>query len=70
MCVREKDNDFTSEAFFDVSGIKIGADYAIANAGATGHFLVPGAPVTNQTEVTKLLSIHLPNGDTITSTQA
>ena len=43
-------------------------DYAIADAGATGHFLVPGAPVLNKAETTNPLSIHLPDGDKISST--
>ena len=64
----KKRNEHTSDACFDVSGIKIGVDYAVADAGATGHFLVPGAPVINKAETTNPLSIHLPNGDKLTST--
>ena len=32
---RKQENEFTSEACFDVSGIKIGVDFVIADAGAT-----------------------------------
>ena len=49
---KEKQNEFTSDACFNASGIKIGVDYAIADAGATGHFLVPEAPVINKAETT------------------
>ena len=64
----EKQSKFTSDACFNASGIKIGVDYAIADAGATGHFLVPEAPVINKAETTNPLSIHLPDGDKISST--
>ena len=32
---RAQENEFTSEAYFDVSGIQIGVDFVIADAGAT-----------------------------------
>lgn len=64
----ERHNSFTSEVCFDMSGIKIGVDYAIAAAGATWHFLLPEASVVNTRETTKPLMIHLPNGDNLTST--
>ena len=65
---RERQSEFANDACFDVSGIKIGVDFAIADAGATGHFLVPGAPVLDLAETTQPLSINLPDGDTLTST--
>ena len=65
---KEKRNEFTSDACFDSSGIRIGVEYAIADAGATGHFLVPEAPVINKAETTNPLSIHLPDGEKISST--
>ena len=64
----ERQNEFTSDACFDMSGIKIGVDYAITDAGATGHFLLPEAPVINKCETTNPLTIHLPDGDKLTST--
>ena len=64
----EQENVFTGDYCFDVSGIKIGIEYAIADSGATGHFLVPGAPVTNKAEAIDPLSINLPDGEKLTST--
>ena len=68
LCAKELRNEFTSEACFDSSGIRIGVDYVIADAGATGHFLLPEAPVVNKSETTNPLTIHLPGGDTLSST--
>ena len=65
----EMKNEFVSEACFDVSGIKIGVDYAIADAGATGHFLVQDAPLDNVTAAIDPLTIHLPHGGTLKSTK-
>ena len=65
---REKSSEFANESCFDVSGIKIGVNYAIADAGATGHFLVPEAPVINKAATTNPLSIHLPDGEKLMST--
>ena len=42
----EMANQFTCEACFDVSGIKIAVNKAIANAGATANFVTPDAPLT------------------------
>ena len=50
-----------------MSCIKIGVDYAIADAGATGYFLLPEAPVVNKCENTNPLTIHLPDEDKLTS---
>ena len=65
---RGKADGFVCDACFDVSGIKIGVDFAIADAGATGHFLVPGAPVKNMVKAAYPLSINLPQGEVIKST--
>jgi hypothetical protein len=32
------------EIAFQVAGINVASDHAIANAGATGHFVLPGTP--------------------------
>ena len=40
----------------------------ISDAGATGHFLLPGTPVTDISPATKCLVINLTNGETIQST--
>ena len=53
---------------FNTGAIKIAVDEAIADAGATGHFMVPGAPVLDVRPATKPLIIHLPDGETIKST--
>ena len=47
---------------FNMSAIKIGADRAIADAGATSHFLLPGAQVLNTPPTKYPLCIHLPDG--------
>ena len=57
---QEKTNEFVSDACFDVSGIKIGVNFAIADPGATGHFLVSGAPIRAMVKTTNPLSIHMP----------
>jgi hypothetical protein len=65
---REQENEFTSEAYFDVSGIKIGVDFAIVDAGATRHFLVPDAPIDDVRVSKEPLAIHMPQGGIIKST--
>ena len=56
------------ETIFNTSSIKIAVDQAIADAGATGHFMVPGAPVIDVKPTNKPLIINLPDGETIKST--
>ena len=41
---------------------------AVADAGATVHFVLPGTPVTNIKIARHLLKINLPDGDCLTST--
>ena len=41
---------------------------AIADAGATGHFVLPSTPVTDISPATKPLAINLTDGETIKST--
>ena len=55
-------------AFTTTKKIQIGKDLAIADAGATSHFVLPGAPVENIQVATNPLEILLPDGDTIKST--
>ena len=43
-------------------------EYAISDSGATGHFLVEGAPVTNLQVADNAISITIPNGKSMTST--
>ena len=42
--------------------------YAISDSGATGHFLLQGAPVVNKRPTASPLKITLPNGKSIQST--
>ena len=42
--------------------IKIAVDQAIADAGTTGHFVLPGTPVENVQPATNPLTINLPDG--------
>jgi len=65
----EMKNEFVQEACFDVSGIKIGVEYAIADAGATGHFLIPEAPLDEVLTSANPLTIHMPHGGTLKSTK-
>ena len=46
----------------------IAIEYAIPDSGATGHFLVEGAPVTNLQVADNPISINIPNGKSMTST--
>jgi hypothetical protein len=66
--VNTKRSKHLKNALFDVSGIKIAVDHTIADAGATSHFLLPGAPVSDIKKATTPLTIHLPDGTTIQST--
>mgnify|MGYP007004165810 FL=1 len=42
--------------------------WAISDSGATGHFVVEGAPVINKQPATNPITITLPSGSTIQST--
>jgi len=44
--------------------------YAIADSGATGHFMVAGAPIVNKQLATTPICILLPNGKQIKSMHA
>ena len=48
--------------------IQIAIDTAIADAGATAHFILPGAPVHAVQPTHHPLTINLPDGGTIQST--
>ncbi len=53
---------------FNVSGIKIAVNLAIANAGATSHFLLAGAPIVDKRPARMPLQIHLPDSNILKST--
>ncbi len=61
-------NEFTCEACFAVSGIKITVNDAITNAGATANFVTPDAPLTGVVITENPLTIHTPDGGTLKST--
>ena len=65
---RKQKNEFTSESCFYVSGFKIGVDFAIADAGVIGHFLVPDAPINDIRVSKEPVSIHMPQEGVIKST--
>ena len=56
-------------AYKAASPIKISLDFGIANAGATGHFLQPGAPAINIKRSKNPISISQPDGGKLESTQ-
>ena len=49
-----------TETMFNTLYINIAMDMAIADAGATGHFLMPETQVTNLEPSNKSLTINLP----------
>ena len=62
-----RDNPHT-ETIYNASNIKISEDMAIADAGATSHFLIKRAPVLNKQITMKPLRINLPDGAQLYST--
>jgi len=55
------------DALMNTAKIKIAVDMAIADAGATAHFAIPGAPVINKKIATTPLIINLPDGEQLQS---
>ena len=53
---------------FNTGRIKITVDMAVADAGATGHFVLPGTPVVDVLPTSNPISIHLPDGGVMKST--
>ena len=53
---------------FNTSHINISIHQEISDAGATGHFFLPGTPFKNTNPATNPLTINLPDGDHINST--
>ena len=56
------------DALMNTAQIKIAVDMAIADAGATAHFAIPGAPVINKKIASNPLTINLPDGEQLHST--
>ena len=55
-------------AYKAASPIQISKDMGIADAGATGHFLQPGAPAINIKRTKNPISISQPDGGKLEST--
>ena len=53
---------------YTTAKLKIAKNMAVADAGATGHFVLPGTPVTNVKVARHPLKTNLPDGDCLTST--
>ena len=53
---------------YTTAQLKIAKNMALADAGATGQFVLPGTPVTNIKIARHPLKINLPDGDCLTST--
>ena len=53
------------QAMLKTGGIRIAIDMVVADAGATSHFVLPGAPVTNVQPTKTPLVISLPDGQTL-----
>ena len=49
-------------AYKATTSIQLGKDMGIADAGATGHFLQPGAPAINIKRSSNQISISQPDG--------
>ena len=58
----------TAALIFHPTRLQEAVQYAISDSGATGHFLVQGAPVVNKRPTASPLKITLPNGKIIQST--
>jgi hypothetical protein len=56
------------DALMNTAKIKIAVDMAIADADATAHFAIPGAPVINKKIASTPLVINLPDGEQLQST--
>ena len=64
---RPKRNAATHTSY-TTAQLKIAKNMAVADAGATGHFVLPGTPVINIKIERHPLKINLPDGDCLTST--
>ena len=53
---------------YTTAHLKIAKNMAMADAGATGHFVLPGTPVINIKIARHPLKINLPDGDCLAST--
>ena len=57
-----------ADTCFNAGRIKIAVDMAVADAGATGHFVLPGTPVIDVLPTSNPITINLPDGSVIRST--
>ena len=58
----------TTHTNYTTAQLKIAKNMAVADAGATGHFVLPDTPVTNIKIARHPLKINLPDGGCLTST--
>jgi hypothetical protein len=68
LTAHEKRHGPMPQTMLNTGGIRIAVDMAVADAGATSHFVLPGAPVSNITPTATPLVITLPDGQTLEST--
>ena len=68
LAAHEKIHGPMPQTMLTTGGIRIAVDMAVADAGATSHFVLPGAPVINITPAKTPLIITLPDGQTLKST--
>ena len=61
-------NTSATHTNYTTAQLNIAKNMAVADAGATGHFVLPGTPVTNIKIARHPLKINLPDGDCLTST--
>ena len=64
----QTDNSMGPQTIMETAKIKIAIDMVIADAGATAHFAVPGAPVINKQVTMSPLITNLLDGEQLTST--
>ena len=70
----DNDDDYTvvisnkEQKAANIDKYRLAVECAISDSGATGHFLVEGAQVTNLQMADSPISITIPNGKSVTST--
>ena len=57
-----------ANTIFNTRVVEKWVEYAVSDSGATGHFMIEGAPVVNKKVADKPIHITLPNGKIIKST--
>ena len=65
---KQKKRNTATHTNYTTAQLKIAKNMAVADAGATGHFVLPGTHVTNIKIARHPLKINLPDGDCLTLT--